>query len=247
MQLTKWNNVFNEQLTSPDSGQFSRATWEIDMRKLILGLIGASALTLGSAASAAITIGSVTPGSSSYNGPAPTYDFDSSTPPTTGGAVLTGSDTVNLTHAQPLGSTGNYFVAGPTDGSPGVIDLSAIGDIVNISLLWGSVDWYNTLEFLDSANNVLATFTGSDIASPANGATADPNTNPVVFFNLTGSSVTDFSKLRLSSSQNAFEIDNIAINSGVPEPATWGMMLLGFAGMGMALRRRRRPVLAQVA
>jgi hypothetical protein len=29
-------------------------------------------------------------------------------------------------------------------------------------------------------------------------------------------------------------------NSGVPEPATWGMMLLGFAGIGMALRRSRR-------
>jgi hypothetical protein len=26
----------------------------------------------------------------------------------------------------------------------------------------------------------------------------------------------------------------------VPEPATWGMMLLGFAGMGMAMRRSRR-------
>ena len=33
----------------------------------------------------------------------------------------------------------------------------------------------------------------------------------------------------------------------VPEPATWGMMLLGFAGIGMAMRSRRRPALAQVA
>jgi hypothetical protein len=33
----------------------------------------------------------------------------------------------------------------------------------------------------------------------------------------------------------------------VPEPATWGMMLLGFAGMGLTLRRRRRPALAQIA
>ena len=28
--------------------------------------------------------------------------------------------------------------------------------------------------------------------------------------------------------------------SAVPEPATWGMMLVGFAGVGTALRRRRR-------
>jgi hypothetical protein len=33
----------------------------------------------------------------------------------------------------------------------------------------------------------------------------------------------------------------------VPEPATWAMMLLGFAGVGMAVRRRRSPVLAQIA
>jgi hypothetical protein len=33
----------------------------------------------------------------------------------------------------------------------------------------------------------------------------------------------------------------------VPEPATWAMMLLGFGGIGAALRRSRKPVLAQLA
>jgi hypothetical protein len=33
----------------------------------------------------------------------------------------------------------------------------------------------------------------------------------------------------------------------VPEPATWAMMLLGFGGIGFAMRRRRQPTLAQVA
>jgi len=27
---------------------------------------------------------------------------------------------------------------------------------------------------------------------------------------------------------------------GVPEPSTWAMMLLGFGGIGMAMRRSRR-------
>jgi len=40
---------------------------------------------------------------------------------------------------------------------------------------------------------------------------------------------------------------NAAFYPAVPEPATWGMMLLGFAGMGLAIRRRRRPALAQIA
>ena len=33
----------------------------------------------------------------------------------------------------------------------------------------------------------------------------------------------------------------------VPEPATWAMMLLGFLGIGMVVRRTRRPILAQLA
>ena len=59
------------------------------------------------------------------------------------------------------------------------------------------------------------------------------------------------------SSFNAY-VDHVALTTdsgttmynfkaAVPEPATWGMMLLGFAGIGMALRRRRSPALAQIA
>lgn len=33
----------------------------------------------------------------------------------------------------------------------------------------------------------------------------------------------------------------------VPEPGTWALMLLGFAGIGAAMRRRRRRTLAQLA
>lgn len=37
------------------------------------------------------------------------------------------------------------------------------------------------------------------------------------------------------------------VPAAVPEAATWAMMLLGFGGMGMVIRRRRKPVLAQLA
>jgi hypothetical protein len=41
----------------------------------------------------------------------------------------------------------------------------------------------------------------------------------------------------------------IPVNTGVPEPATWAMMLLGFGGIGMAMRRsrKRNPALLQIA
>jgi hypothetical protein len=33
-----------------------------------------------------------------------------------------------------------------------------------------------------------------------------------------------------------------SLSSSVPEPATWGMMLIGFAGLGFAFRQSRRKV-----
>jgi hypothetical protein len=44
-----------------------------------------------------------------------------------------------------------------------------------------------------------------------------------------------------AASGNDFAIDNLAlaINSTVPEPATWAMMIAGFGLVGLSLRRRR--------
>ena len=40
---------------------------------------------------------------------------------------------------------------------------------------------------------------------------------------------------------------NPAAGIAVPEPATWGMMLVGFGAIGFAMRRKRRPALVQLA
>jgi hypothetical protein len=43
---------------------------------------------------------------------------------------------------------------------------------------------------------------------------------------------------------NDFAISNISFTGGVPEPSTWAMMILGFAGMGFtAYRRKSKPAL----
>ena len=51
----------------------------------------------------------------------------------------------------------------------------------------------------------------------------------------------DFKQLRLTLAGQPRAV--------VPEPGTWGLMLLGFGGIGMALRRsrRRNPALLQIA
>ncbi|WP_308517208.1 PEPxxWA-CTERM sorting domain-containing protein [Sphingomonas flavescens] len=48
-----------------------------------------------------------------------------------------------------------------------------------------------------------------------------------------------------ANSLTSFSATTVA--NAVPEPATWAMMLLGFGGIGFAMRRRRQPTLAQVA
>jgi hypothetical protein len=56
-------------------------------------------------------------------------------------------------------------------------------------------------------------------------------------------------KIDWVGSQNNYDLVSlpIPVNTGVPEPATWAMMLVGFAGIGLMIRRRRQPALLQVA
>ena len=216
------------------------------MKALTLGLIAAAA-TVGfaSAADANVQV-IVQPGCAVYCGPTPiTYDFE--TPATTpiflGGAVV-GPGTNPFHFAQPLGSTGMYYSVGPSTSTPGNITIG--NNIGSFSFIWGSIDTYNTLVLNTMAGSY--TFTGAAISAmipgPGNGNQTAANTNPIVTFLLTGND--QFAvNFNMSSLQNAFEIDDIAVN-GVPEPATWAMMLLGFGAIGIGLRRRK-PALAQLA
>lgn len=39
-------------------------------------------------------------------------------------------------------------------------------------------------------------------------------------------------------------LDNVSVSAAVPEPSTWAMMLIGFGGLAMMARRRRRALAA---
>lgn len=205
------------------------------MKKILL-LAAALAVSLPVAASAAVTLTSVN-GSPSYTGPF-TYDFETpgTTPVFTNGSVLNSSSGIG---APPYGTTGKYYSVGPGAGSPGTIDLSSFGDIDFISFVWGSIDTFNKLEVVDASGNALVggTFTGSSFAI-ADGDQTDPNTNRLVTLTFTGLDRGLVSGLRLTSSGNAFETDNYRVGA-VPEPTTWMLMLMGMAGIGFSMRRKR--------
>jgi hypothetical protein len=140
--------------------------------------------------------------------------------------------------------TTNYLMIGPNH-DPETITYATTRDL--FGLYWGSVDAYNTVQFY-LWKTLVGSFTGSDILPLlANGNQDDFNSNRYVVF--TGLS---YDQVVLGSSgpcaQNiscnfpnstaAFELDNVA--SAVPEPATWLLMLLGFAGIGFVAYRRTR-------
>ena len=82
--------------------------------------------------------------------------------------------------------------------------------------------------------------------------TLDPNgENKFAFEALNGETLTNLGYTITGGSAGSIRQVRIASTEAgvppVPEPATWGMMLLGFAGVGMALRRKRPTLLSQIA
>lgn len=215
------------------------------MKKIALAATALVAgLGMAGTANAAVTLTSVQPGTVPYSGPAPTFDFNTpgTTPSFTGGAVLT---TTSQTDAAPLGSTGGYYSVSPDDG-PGVIALSSLGAISSLSFLWGSADFGNVVEFFNTSNQLIGTFTGNGVfGANANGSRTSPASNAVTTFSFTGADQ-NVGSLRMTArpggnnpSGYSFEIDNLAI-SPVPEPATWAMMFIGLGLVGASARLRRR-------
>ena len=201
-----------------------------------IALVSLLSMVAVAPAMATVTISSVD-GSAPYGAPA-TFQFDSATPEYSGTIYY---DSVGSLRAQPAGSTGGYGAVGPGDAeASAVLDLSSFGPIQSISFLWGSIDDFNTLDVLGTS----AVFHGGDAdLNPANGDQVAPGSNRLVTLTFSGDDIFNVTGLRFSATGNAFEFDNVNVTpAAVPEPASWALMLGGFALTGMALRGSRRSV-----
>jgi hypothetical protein len=111
----------------------------------------------------------------------------------------------------------------------------------SISIYWGSIDGDQ------GGNNNLNTFsitadgytlTGADLVAMGASGTGS-QTTPAGNELITITGLGPFTTATFSSTADAFEFSlPTPLSSGVPEPSTWAMMMLGFAGLGYAAFRR---------
>jgi hypothetical protein len=156
----------------------------------------------------------------------------------TGGALFnfdSSSSLPNGTSARPPGSTGNFWSIGTSPAAqqgPGVVSFSS--GVSYFGFLWGSPDAYNTVSFFDG-DNLLGSFTGAAILIPPNGDQSYSR-----YFNAFAGAGELITRVTFSSGQNAFETDNHAFATPVPEPETYAMMLAGLGLLAFTRTRRRR-------
>jgi hypothetical protein len=139
--------------------------------------------------------------------------------------------------------------AGKFVTAAGTTDITFTGGpAVNYFGLWVSaLDANNSVAFFNGATQ-LGLFNLTQLLNAQPNAAAylgNPNgggNGGEAYAFIDFSSSTAFDKVQLTQGGGGgFELDNATLGVGaVPEPATWGMMLVGFGLVGAIARRRRR-------
>jgi hypothetical protein len=155
----------------------------------------------------------------------------------TGGGFSIVSGSVDGLYSAPAGALGvresSNYITVPISTNPGSVNTAFGASYNYLGIWWGSIDLYNTISFFDGTT-LVASFTGGQLPAPdpADGNQTALNTNRYVNFYFGPLSFNNFT---MTSSEKAFEADNIAV-ANVPEPTT--MLLLGLGLLGMAGVRR---------
>jgi len=221
------------------------------MRAFYMGAMIAAAAG-ASGAGAAVTVSATPYDLAAPSGLGTIVDFDHALP---AGFTLTGAGYLIQSGDNSLGAAP---AAGPTDASDdhsaylsvygGWAKLMGDSAFHSVSFFWGSMDSYNALDLLDAHGNVFQTILSGDVPAGGNGDQLGAWTNQRV----TIASSDALFGVQLRSTAPAFEADNFFFSGrggdsqvhagGVPEPASWAMMLVGFGAVGGAVRNQRRKI-----
>ena len=205
------------------------------MRKIVLG---AALAALGSVTAADAGVVTISAGSgANFNA------FDNNLPTSTSGTTDTvfgvamwtttpgtGPDPSEVTDTsvtdrdlEPGGENTDYAFA----QQGGSVTVGFTTSLSSVTIYWGSPDTFNTLT-LGNGDVITGTEVATALGFTADGSNANSGW-------VTIADTTPFKSFTATSSQPAFEFD---MAGAIPEPSTWGMLMLGFSGLGYAAFRR---------
>jgi hypothetical protein len=94
-----------------------------------------------------------------------------------------------------------------------------------------------------SASWVQDATTGQDFSEAVLTVTAPPTVSTTTFSDVVAASAMVNMNIGSETITATFDFESSRLQvSSVPEPSTWAMMLLGFAGLGFAFKQSRRKV-----
>jgi hypothetical protein len=136
-------------------------------------------------------------------------------------------------------------------GSPGILSLDNTGTITGFTDSLSTDASGHTILNYTYTGTELATYFGIFQGGSAVGCSGQGcfNNTYLLFYDPTGFTSGTFDLSALFNNAGISHIDLFDHGGApVPEPATWALMLLGFGGIGFAMRRGRRNLaLPQIA
>jgi hypothetical protein len=217
------------------------------MKKLLIALAGFTALTAPSVANAGATI-----------------NFGATTPIPDNNDFKTNLNNLGLTQYATTGASIildpgqviTFYFVGAESGFSDTFTTTGATPVTMTEALNNNENHFGAPILIGADTFAAGTLAGMlNFTSSGPGAPGTVGTDPFAIFlgpnQVTGTNVSEFyfgyddQINNVDDNHDDFVIH--AIISSVPEPATWAMMLFGFAGIGLAMRRRRSPGLAQLA
>lgn len=177
------------------------------------------------------------------------------------GAATTNATTNGFTF------TGNTYLSGPYTAGPVTFSTNTSDTLIGYNDAYG-VPYISDNNYDNSGSNtftisstgtalglLLGSYNGaatySYLVNGVGGTISLPSRNATTFLGFTSMSgpiSATFTVLDGVGANSELDVTSFitasAVSGAVPEPATWAMMLLGFGGIGIALRRKRTPALA---